>query len=104
MPISDASVATTLSNHCESNEDHNTGANPTITTNSLTTDPQIPADRLLFETISAVSNVGLSFDIVNIVGKGLYTLTAAMFLGRVASLLVLWCKADTAITPEVPIA
>jgi len=53
--------------------------------------PEMRDDRLLFLAISAVSNVGLSHDTVQIVGGGLNVLVAAMLLGRIAPLLVmLW--------------
>jgi trk system potassium uptake protein len=55
-----------------------------------TTEPQIPADRLLFMTISAISNVGLAHDPVSVVGPGLYILDCLMIGGRIAPLLVLW--------------
>jgi trk system potassium uptake protein TrkH len=61
----------------------------------LCTDPQIPSDRMFFETVSAVGNVGLSYDPVSMVGPGLYVMTVAMFLGRMLPLLILWWQADT---------
>jgi Trk-type K+ transport system membrane component len=61
----------------------------------LATVPQVPADRLLFEAISALSNVGLSHEVVMIVGPGLDILSAAMLLGRLAPLGILWWMAQT---------
>jgi Trk-type K+ transport system membrane component len=54
------------------------------------------ADRLLFLTVSAASNVGLAHDPVSIVGPGLYTLCALMLAGRVAPVFVLWWMARSA--------
>ena len=53
------------------------------------------ADRLLFLSVSAASNVGLSQDPVSMTGPGLYTLSAVMLAGRVAPVLVLWWMART---------
>lgn len=64
---------------------------------------EIPADRALFLTISAVSNTGLSHDQLSIVGDGLYTLTATMFAGRVVPLLILWWMADTTTNADVAV-
>ena len=61
----------------------------------LSTDPDAPADRLLFLCVSATSNVGLSHDPVAIVGPGLYVICAMMLLGRVLPLLVLWWMATS---------
>jgi Trk-type K+ transport system membrane component len=61
----------------------------------LTTEPDAPADRLLFLCVSAMSNVGLSHDPVSIIGPGLYVLSALMLLGRIMPLLVLWWMART---------
>lgn len=53
------------------------------------TEPQIPADRLLFETISAIGNVGLSFGPVTITSPGIFVLGAIMLVGRFVPLLIL---------------
>ena len=50
----------------------------------LTTDAEVPADRLLFLSVSAVGNVGLSHDRVSIVGPGLYVLSLMMLVMGVA--------------------
>lgn len=55
----------------------------------LVTEPQIPADRMLFEVISAASNVGLSFGPVSLVGPGMYVLCLTMLLGRLLPLIIL---------------
>ncbi len=67
----------------------------------LSEQPQIPGDRLLFITISALSNVGLSHDTIAATGPSLYYLAAAMFAGRVVPLLMLWWMADTVKDAEV---
>jgi len=65
--------------------------------------PQVAADRLVFETISALSNVGLSHEVVMMVGAGLEVLTLAMLLGRLAPLGVLWWMARTTREAEVAV-
>jgi trk system potassium uptake protein TrkH len=57
--------------------------------------PDMSADRLLFLSVSAASNVGLSQDPVSMTGPGLYTLSAVMLAGRVAPVLILWWMAGT---------
>jgi len=59
-------------------------------------EPQIPGDRLLFLSASALGNVGLSHDPVSITGPGLLILSALMIVGRFAPLAVLWWLAETA--------
>ena len=59
----------------------------------LITEPQLRAERVLFDTVSALSNVGLSYDNIMSVSPGLDLYTAAMFFGRVTPLLVLWWMA-----------
>jgi len=70
----------------------------------LFTDPQRQGDQLLLEVISAMGNVGLSYDPISIVGPGLFTLAGVMFLGRMLPLLVLWWQADTVGDGELPVA
>lgn len=69
----------------------------------LCTDAQLPGDRLLFLAISALSNVGLSHDVVSVSVPGSYILAAAMLVGRMAPLLVLWWMADTTQGAELAI-
>ncbi|HLL87972.1 MAG TPA: hypothetical protein VK324_01590 [Tepidisphaeraceae bacterium] len=69
----------------------------------LSTEPQAGADQLLFLAVSAASNVGLSADPVSIVGPGLYALSAAMLLGRVLPLVVLWWAATTVDDAELAV-
>lgn len=58
-------------------------------------EPQMPGDRLLFITLSALSNVGLSHDVVDMTRGSLLVVSAAMFFGRITPLLILWWMADT---------
>jgi len=57
--------------------------------------PELPPDRLLFLSVSATSNVGLSHDSISMVLSGLFTLSLVMLMGRIAPLLVLWWMAET---------
>jgi Trk-type K+ transport system membrane component len=57
--------------------------------------PDVSADRLLFLSVSAASNVGLSHDPVSTAGPGLYTLGALMLAGRILPVIVLWKLAAT---------
>ena len=60
----------------------------------LALQPQLPGDRALFLTVGALSNVGLSHDPINAVGKGLWTLTTLMLIGRLTPLALLtWAAA-----------
>jgi Trk-type K+ transport system membrane component len=61
----------------------------------ISSEPLVPADRILFLVISAASNVGLSHDPIAITGPGLYILSATMLLGRLMPLCVLWWMAQT---------
>ncbi len=56
----------------------------------LFTNADMRADVLLLETISAVGNVGISFNPVIMVSPGLDVLTAAMLAGRLLPLGFLW--------------
>jgi Trk-type K+ transport system membrane component len=62
----------------------------------LATEPGQPGDRLLFLVVSAVSNVGLAQNPVSIVGPGMFVLSAAMLLGRILPLAILWWVVDVA--------
>ena len=57
--------------------------------------PDVSADRLLFLSVSAASNVGLSHDPVSTAGPGLYSLCAVMLAGRIVPVYVLWKLAAT---------
>ena len=55
----------------------------------LALQPQLPADRVLFLVVSALSTTGLSHDPISAVGGGLWTLTGLMLLGRLLPLAFL---------------
>jgi trk system potassium uptake protein TrkH len=61
----------------------------------LVTQPQLAPDRLLFMSISALSNVGLSKDPISLTGPALYILSITMLLGRLLPLAILWWTAKT---------
>ncbi len=65
--------------------------------------PELPSDRLLFMSISATSNVGLSHDSISMVLSGLFTLSLVMLLGRIAPLLVLWWMAESTSDAEIAV-
>jgi trk system potassium uptake protein TrkH len=65
--------------------------------------PQIPADRALFETVSAAGNVGLSYDMLAMEGGAWFAVSAAMLCGRMLPLALLWCCALTVRQPEVAV-
>ncbi|HEV8607696.1 MAG TPA: hypothetical protein VGQ99_20340, partial [Tepidisphaeraceae bacterium] len=69
----------------------------------LWAEPELGADRLLFLTVSALSNVGLSHDPVSMTGAGLDALSAAMLVGRLAPLGMLWWMAMTSREGEMPV-
>jgi trk system potassium uptake protein TrkH len=69
----------------------------------LATLPELPADRLVLLAFSAVGTVGLSNDPVSITGPGLMVLSAAMLLGRIAPLLVLWWTVRTCDDADVAV-
>jgi Trk-type K+ transport system membrane component len=56
----------------------------------LTTDPQLPADRALFDSLSALTNAGLSTDAITLSPAGTYTLSLTMLVGRLMPLGLLW--------------
>jgi trk system potassium uptake protein TrkH len=67
----------------------------------LWSEPQMPGDRVLFVTISALSNVGLSHDVLSMTRSSLLLVSAAMFFGRITPLLIIWWMADTTREAEV---
>jgi Trk-type K+ transport system membrane component len=69
----------------------------------LWSEPELPADRLLFITISALSNVGLSHDPISITSSGLDVLASAMLLGRLTPLAMLWWMAMTTREGDMPV-
>lgn len=70
----------------------------------LWAEPEMPGDRLLFVTISALSNVGLSHDTVTMTRSSLVLLSAAMFFGRITPLLILWWMSDTTRDADIVVA
>ena len=70
----------------------------------LWAEPEMPGDRLLFVTISALSNVGLSHDTVTMTRSSLVLLSAAMFFGRITPLLILWWMSDTTHDADLVVA
>lgn len=69
----------------------------------LTDVPQMPADRLLFLTISAMGNVGLSHDPIPSANELLNSLVFVMLTGRFLPLAMLWWMAATSKEAEMPI-
>lgn len=56
-------------------------------------EPQVPPDRLIFLTISSLSNVGMlpdTRDPISIVGAGLFVMDLIMLLGRLTPIIILW--------------
>lgn len=69
----------------------------------LWSEPQMPGDRVLFVTISALSNVGLSHDTLSMTRGSLLLVSAAMFFGRITPLLILWWMVDTTRDADVAV-
>jgi len=65
---------------------------------------EVAPDRALFETVSAVSNVGLSYDTILVVRGGIFILSGAMIFGRVVPLLMLWWMATTTADADVAVS
>jgi trk system potassium uptake protein TrkH len=70
----------------------------------LATQPELPPDRLLFISASAVSLVGLSQDPISMTGTGLDVVSLAMLLGRVVPWIILWWTASTMRGDEADVA
>jgi trk system potassium uptake protein TrkH len=68
----------------------------------LFVEPQLSGEQVLYLTISALSNVGLSHDQLPDMPRGAFVLAALMMAGRMVPMLVLWWMADT--TEEAEIA
>ncbi len=60
-----------------------------------------PPDRLMFITISALSDVGLSHDPLSLVGPSLVFVGIVTLIGRLAPIAVLWWMAKTTRDAEV---
>jgi trk system potassium uptake protein TrkH len=69
----------------------------------LALQPEMPGDRLLFISASALGTVGLSQDPITITGAGLIVLSATMLVGRLAPLAVLWWSAKAAPGSDIAI-
>jgi trk system potassium uptake protein TrkH len=69
----------------------------------MSTDPQLPGDRVLFMVVSAASTTGLAHDPISITGPGLYILSVTMLVGRCLPLVFVWWQA-TINDEEEPIA
>jgi trk system potassium uptake protein TrkH len=69
----------------------------------LQADPQTPADRVLFTTISAAANVGLSHDPLSVTAANAWTLSITMLLGRLLPICVLWWMALTTRDADVAV-
>lgn len=69
----------------------------------LWAEPQMPGDRVLFVTASALANVGLAHDVLSMTRSSLVIVSAAMLFGRLAPLLVLWWMADTTKDADVAV-
>jgi trk system potassium uptake protein TrkH len=70
----------------------------------LWAEPQMPGDRVLFVTISALSNVGLSHDVISMTRASLLLVSAAMFVGRITPLLIWWWMVDTTRDADLVVA
>ena len=64
--------------------------------------PEIPPDRLLFLSVSAIGNVGLSHDPVALTGAPLLILSGLMLAGRIAPVAILWWMVTAA--PDADVA
>jgi trk system potassium uptake protein TrkH len=69
----------------------------------LFVEPQLAGEQVLYLTISALSNVGLSYDQLPDMPKGAFVLAALMMAGRMVPLLILWWMADSTRDGEVAI-
>ena len=69
----------------------------------LATLPEMAVDRLIFLAVSALGTVGLSHDPIALEGPANYILCAAMLLGRILPLLVLWWCAQTCDDADVAV-
>ncbi len=69
----------------------------------LFAEPQLAPDQSVFLTISALSNVGLSHDLLPNMPKGAFVLAALMMAGRMVPLLILWWMADSTSDAEVAV-
>jgi Trk-type K+ transport system membrane component len=69
----------------------------------LALQPQTPADRLLFDAISALSLTGLTFNPISQTGPALYTLCILMLAGRLIPFALLHAQSRAATIPQVAV-
>jgi trk system potassium uptake protein TrkH len=69
----------------------------------LFVEPQLAGDQVLFMAISALSNVGMSYDQLPDMPRGSFVLAALMLAGRMTPLLVLWWMADSTQDAEIAV-
>jgi trk system potassium uptake protein len=69
----------------------------------LYTDPQTPGEQLLFNAISATSNVGLSQSTIIAGSSTLLVYSVTMLAGRIAPLLMLWSMVESNVTDSLPV-
>jgi Trk-type K+ transport system membrane component len=69
----------------------------------LAASPQMPVDQVFFLTVSALSNVGLAQDAVGSSQPEMDVLAAAMLVGRLLPLGILWWMAMTVKDAEMPV-
>lgn len=67
------------------------------------TAPGLSPERVLFESVSAVSNVGLSYDQIKLHTPAIDIMSAGMILGRLLPLAMLWWMAQTTTDAELPV-
>lgn len=65
--------------------------------------PQTPADRLLFDVISAVTLTGLTFNPISQTGPALYILCALMLTGRFIPFALLYAQSRAKPLPDVAV-
>ena len=69
----------------------------------LALQPQTPADRLLFDVISAISLTGLTFNPISQTGPALYALCALMLVGRLIPFVLLHAQSRAVTIPQVAV-
>ena len=69
----------------------------------LFVEPQLAGDQVLFMAISALSNVGLSYNQLPDMPRGSFVLAALMLAGRMTPLLILWWMADSTTDAEIAV-
>jgi trk system potassium uptake protein TrkH len=69
----------------------------------LYVEPELRGEQVLYLTLSALSNVGLSYDKLPDMPRGSFVLAALMMAGRMTPLLVLWWMADTTTDAQIAV-